>query len=143
SYIYDFLPLHLLLFVSVTGLALTFSNLFLGGARNYTMSLINKDSVIITMIYLTFGKRDHLPFRPMSVFARNYREHYTEKAPFECKVCGDTFVSTEQTKDVVDVLAVNDIDFEQKEGFHLAEMCLPCRRKYRIAQFSGIPTHEI
>jgi len=143
SYIYDFLPLHLLLFVSVTGLALTFSNLFLGGAGHYTMSLIHEYSVIITMIYLPFGKLAHFPFRPMSVFVRNYREHYTEQAPFECKVCGDTFVSTEQTKDVVDVLAVNDIDFERKEGFHLAEMCLPCRRKYRIAQFSGIPTHEI
>ena len=49
----------------------------------------------------------------------------------------------EQSKDVVEVLGVNDIDFQIKEGHHLAEMCLPCRRKYRIAQFSGFPTHEV
>ncbi|HLS60775.1 MAG TPA: hypothetical protein VK044_06565 [Virgibacillus sp.] len=143
SFLYDFLPLHLLLFVSVTGLALPFSNIFLAGAGHPAMSLIHEYSVIVTLIYLPFGKLAHIPFRPMSVFAKNYREHYMEKSSFECKVCGDAYVSTEQAHDVVDVLADNQIDFETKEGFHLAEMCLPCRRKYRIAQFSGIPTHQI
>ncbi|MBS4209227.1 hypothetical protein [Bacillus sp. FJAT-50079] len=141
--IYDFLPLYLLLFVSITGLALTFMNVFLNGWGQPTMSLIHQYSVVVTMIYLPFGKLAHIPFRPMSVFAKNYREHYQEVAPFTCKVCGDTYVSTEQAKDVVNVLAVNEISFEKEEGFHLAEMCLPCKRKYRIAQFSGIPTHEI
>ena len=107
------------------------------------MSLIHQFSVIITLIYLPFGKLAHIPFRPMSVFARNYREHYGEQAMKECKVCGDKFVSTEQSKDVIEVLGVNDIEFQTKEGFHLAELCLPCRRKYRIAQFSGFPTHQV
>jgi hypothetical protein len=143
TYFYDFLPLHLLLFVSITGLTLPFSNLFLGGAGHPTLSLIHEFSVIITLLFIPFGKLAHFPFRPVSVFAKNYREHYMEKAPFECKVCGDKYVSTEQAGDVVQVLAENKIDFEKKEGFHLAELCLPCRRKYRIAQFSGIPTHKI
>lgn len=143
SYFYDYLPLHLLLFVSITGIALTFMNVFLGGAGQPTMSLIHEFSVIVTLIYLPFGKLAHIPFRPMSVFAKNYREYYAAESPFECKVCGDTYVSTEQAQDVVHVLAVNNIDFETKDGFHLAEMCLPCRRKYRMAQFSGIPTHQI
>ncbi len=142
KFIYDLLPLYMLLFISITGLALTFMNLFLGGWGQPAMSLIHQYSVVITLIYLPFGKLSHIPFRPVSVFARNYREHYMEQKPKHCVVCGDTYVSTEQAGDVVDVLAVNDIDFKKKEG-HLAEMCLPCRRKYRIAQFSGIPTHEI
>lgn len=143
TYFYDFLPLHLLLFVSITGLLLTFSNLFLKGFGHPQMSLIHEFSVIITMMYLPFGKLAHFPFRPMSVFAKNYREHYMEKAPFTCKVCGDSFVSTEQAEDVIQVLGANNIQFKKDEGFHLAEMCLPCKRKYRIAQFSGIPTHLI
>ena len=48
----------------------------------------------------------------MSVFARNYREHYGEQAMKECKVCGDHFVSVEQSNDVIQVLGVNDIEFE-------------------------------
>lgn len=143
KFIYDFLPLYLLLFISITGLMLTFMNVFLHGEGQPIMSLIHQYSVIITLIYLPFGKLAHIPFRPMSVFARNYREHYAEQSMKECKVCGDKFVSTEQSNDVREVLGMNHIDFNMEEGFNLAELCLPCRRKYRIARFSGIPTHEI
>jgi hypothetical protein len=143
TFIYDFLPLYLLLFISITGLALTFMNVFLHGWGQPVMSLIHQFSVIITLIYLPFGKLAHIPFRPMSILAKNYREHYAEQGMKECKVCGDKFVSLEQSKDVINVLGVNDMEFAKNEGFHLAELCLPCRRKYRIAQFAGVPTHEV
>ncbi|MHC0036159.1 hypothetical protein [Pseudoneobacillus sp. C159] len=143
TFMYDFLPLYMLLFVSLTGLALTFSNIFLHGWGHPVMSLIHQWSVIITLIYLPFGKLAHIPFRPLSVFARNYREHYMEQAPKACKNCGNHFVSVEQANDVINVLGINDIEFAKKEGFHLAELCLPCRRKFRIAQFSGAPTHQV
>jgi hypothetical protein len=59
-----------------------------------------------------------------------------------CKVCSTEFVSTEQSNDVVDLLQKHELDFQMKEGFHLAELCLACRRKYRISRFSGKPTHH-
>jgi hypothetical protein len=141
--IYDFLPLYLLLFISVTGLALTCMNVFLHGWGQPVMSIIHQYSVIITLIYLPFGKLAHIPFRPMSVLARNYREHYAEQGMKECKVCGKKYVSNEQAQDVINVLAMNEIEFKSNDGAHLAELCLQCRRKYRIAQFSGFPTHEL
>ncbi|WP_059106064.1 hypothetical protein [Shouchella shacheensis] len=143
KFLYDFLPLYLLLFISITGLLLTFSNIVLHGAGHYVLSMIHQYSVIVTLIYLPFGKLAHIPFRPLSVFARNYREHYGEKSMKGCSVCGEAFVSAEQSNDVIDVLRTNDIDFTMQEGFHLAELCLPCRRKYRMARFSGRTTHEI
>lgn len=143
NFIYDFLPLYLLLFISITGLALTFMNVFLHGWGQPIMSLIHQFSVIITLIYLPFGKLAHIPFRPMSVLARNYREHYGDKKMKNCQVCGDEFVSNEQSQDVIQVLGMNQIEYKTTEGAHLAELCLPCRRKYRISQFSGIPTHEM
>ncbi|MDZ5471599.1 hypothetical protein SM124_07540 [Bacillus sp. 31A1R] len=142
NFIYDFLPLYLLLFISVTGLALTFQNMVLAGWGHSVMSLIHQYSVIVTLIYLPFGKLAHIPFRPLSVFARNYREHYGEQSMKECKVCGTEFVSSEQSNDVVEVLGMNHMEFK-KEDHHLAELCLPCRRKYRISVFSGFPTHEV
>lgn len=141
--LYDFLPLYMLLLISITGLALTFMNVFLHGVGQPIMSLIHQWSVIITLIYLPFGKLAHIPFRPLSIFARNYREHYAEQSMKKCNVCGNEFVSDEQSKDVVAVLGINQIEFQTKEGYHLAELCLPCRRKYRIAQFSGFPTHDV
>jgi hypothetical protein len=143
KFLYDFMPLYLLLFISVTGLALTFINIFLHGAGHYTMSMIHQYSVVLTLIYLPFGKLAHIPFRPLSVFARNYREHYGERSMKECKVCGTEFVSTEQSNDVRDVLNQNQIQFDMEDGFNLAELCLPCRRKYRISRFSGFATHEV
>ncbi|MED3562979.1 hypothetical protein [Bacillus xiapuensis] len=143
KFIYDFLPLYLLLFISITGLLLTVQNVFLHGWMQPQMSLIHQFSVIVTLIYLPFGKLAHIPFRPMSVLARNYREHYGEQHMKECKVCGDKFVSVEQSKDVIQVLGVNEIEFNMEDGFNLAELCLPCRRKYRIARFSGYPTHKV
>ncbi|MDF2855239.1 MAG: rane protein [Neobacillus sp.] len=143
KFIYDFLPLYLLLFISITGLLLTFQNVFLHGWMQPQMSLIHQFSVIVTLIYLPFGKLAHIPFRPMSVLAKNYREHYSAQAMKECKVCGDEFVSVEQSSDIVQVLGVNDIDFNMEDGFNLAELCLPCRRKYRISRFSGFATHQV
>jgi hypothetical protein len=143
KFMYDFLPLYLLLFISVTGLLLTVQNVFLHGWMQPQMSLIHQFSVIVTLVYLPFGKLAHIPFRPMSVFARNYREHYGEQHMKECKVCGDKFVSVEQAGDVINVLGVNNIEFNMEDGFNLAEVCLPCRRKYRIARFSGIATHQV
>ncbi|UOR14014.1 hypothetical protein [Halobacillus amylolyticus] len=143
KFIYDFLPLYLLLFISITGLALTFMNVFLHGQGHYVMSIIHQYSVIVTLIYLPFGKLAHIPFRPLSVFARNYREYYSKQSMKKCKNCSTEFVSTEQSQDVIHVLHTNAIDFDMKEGYNLAELCPPCRRKFRIARFSGIATHEV
>ncbi|MBP1934590.1 hypothetical protein [Ammoniphilus resinae] len=143
TFLYDFLPLYLLLFVSITGLLLTFSNMVLHGVGQPVISLIHQFSVIVTLIYLPFGKLAHIPFRPMSVFAKNYRQHYGAEEMKKCKVCGTGFVSVEQSNDVIDVLSQNQMQFQMKEGFNLAELCLPCRRKYRISRFTGISTHEL
>lgn len=143
TFVYDFLPLYMLLFISVTGLMLTAVNIFLHGWGHPVITLIHQWSVIITLIYLPFGKLAHIPFRPMSVLAKNYREHYSTKAMKSCQVCGTGFVSTEQANDVIDVLKQNGVEFNMEEGFHLAELCLACRRKYRMSRFAGVPTHQI
>src|SRR5262249_41498469 len=115
----------------------------LGGWGHPVITLVHQWSVIITLIYLPFGKLAHIPFRPMSVFARNYREHYAEQEMKLCRVCNTPFVSAEQSQDVINVLQTNDIKFQMEEGFHLAELCLPCRRKYRMSRFTGVQTHLI
>lgn len=143
TFVYDFLPLYLLLFISVTGLMLTASNIFLHGWGHPVITLIHQWFVIITLIYLPFGKLAHIPFRPMSVLVKNYREHYGDQQMKPCKVCGIEFVSTEQSNDVIQVLKHNNIDFKMTDGFNLAELCLPCRRKYRMSRFTGIATHQI
>ncbi|WP_166237787.1 respiratory nitrate reductase subunit gamma [Paenibacillus turpanensis] len=143
TFMYDFMPLYMLLFVSVTGLLLTFSNLVMHGFLHPELSLIHQFSVIVTLIYLPFGKLAHIPMRPLGVFVKNYREHYSAQAMKPCQACGTEFISLEQSNDVIEVLKQNEINFKTQEGYHLAELCPSCRRKFRIGRFSGIPTHTI
>ncbi|MFI9079547.1 hypothetical protein ACIGW8_24255 [Streptomyces sioyaensis] len=56
---YDLVPLLALLVVSVTGLLLTFSALFLHGGGYRLLALLHMASVVFTLLYLPFGKFFH------------------------------------------------------------------------------------
>src|SRR5690625_7831238 len=77
TYFYDFLPLHLLLFVSITGLTLPFSNLFLGGAGHPSFSLIYEFFFIFNLIYISYCKLSNILFRPYNVIAKNFSVIFT------------------------------------------------------------------
>jgi hypothetical protein len=117
TFLFDFLPLYMLLFVSITGLLLTVSNFLLHGWGHAQMSLVHQWSVIVTLIYLPFGKLAHIPMRPLGVLVKQYKAHYAEQAMKDCKTCGTAFISVEQSNDVIDVLRQNAISFESPEGF--------------------------
>lgn len=56
---YDLVPLLALLVISVTGLLLTFSALFLHGGGYRFLALLHMASVVFTLVYLPFGKFFH------------------------------------------------------------------------------------
>ncbi|MFI1161184.1 hypothetical protein [Streptomyces sioyaensis] len=56
---YDLVPLLALLVISVTGLLLTFSALFLHGGGYRLLALLHMASVVFTLVYLPFGKFFH------------------------------------------------------------------------------------
>ncbi|WP_128893993.1 hypothetical protein [Longirhabdus pacifica] len=135
TFIYDFMPLYLLLFISVSGLLLTVTNVFFAGFMQPTISLIHQYAVIVTLIYLPFGKLAHIPIRPLSVLAKNYKLHYGEQEMKKCHHCGNEFIAAEQSADVIDVLRQNGMEYKTEDGVHLAELCLPCRRETRLQMF--------
>ena len=75
---YDLVPLLALLVISVTGLLLTFSALFLHGGGYRFLALLHMASVVFTLVYLPFGKFFHPVQRPSGAvggkpFARTAR----------------------------------------------------------------------
>nr|WP_231976898.1 hypothetical protein [Streptomyces sp. 2323.1] len=74
---YDLVPLLALLVISVTGLLLTFSALFLHGGGYRLLALLHMASVVFTLVYLPFGKFFHPVQRSGAVggkpFARTAR----------------------------------------------------------------------
>ena len=61
---YDLLPLIALIVISVTGLLLTFSSIFLHGGGYEFLAILHMVSVVFTLVYIPFGKFFHIVQRP-------------------------------------------------------------------------------
>ncbi|WP_392753252.1 MFS transporter [Streptomyces sp. LN590] len=61
---YDLVPLIALIVISVTGLLLTFSSIFLHGGGYEFLGILHMVSVVFTLIYIPFGKFFHIVQRP-------------------------------------------------------------------------------
>lgn len=68
----DFLPLILLFAISVTGLALTASTLWLRGSQYQFLAILHAITVISALLYLPFGKFFHIFQRPAQLGVKLY-----------------------------------------------------------------------
>lgn len=129
---FDLLPLYLLLAVTITGLLLTVSYVFLGGWMHHYLTLIHQVSVVILLIYFPFGKLFHLPIRPLATAVPlNYQQELqVDTRP--CKRCGTLYSSDDQISDVKDILAAQSFDLQLEDKSYLSDYCLPCRRRIRV-----------
>lgn len=64
---YDLIPLIALIVISVTGLLLTFSSIFLHGGGYEFLAVLHMVAVVFTLIYIPFGKFFHIVQRPAAV----------------------------------------------------------------------------
>ena len=69
----DFLPLIMLFAISVTGLALTASTLWLRGAFYGFLAILHAITVIGALLYLPFGKFFHIFQRPAQLGVKLYQ----------------------------------------------------------------------
>ena len=69
----DFLPLFMLFAISVTGLALTASTLWLRGAFYGFLAILHAITVIGALLYLPFGKFFHIFQRPAQLGVKLYQ----------------------------------------------------------------------
>ena len=70
----DFFPLILLFAISVTGLALTASTLWLRGAFYGFLAILHAITVIAALLYLPFGKFFHIFQRPAQLGVKLYQD---------------------------------------------------------------------
>ncbi len=82
---YDLVPLIALIVISVTGLLLTFSSLFLHGGGYQFLAILHMVSVVFTLIYIPFGKFFHIVQRPAAVGMQLFK--YTGRKDDEVFVC--------------------------------------------------------
>jgi hypothetical protein len=125
----DFLALAGLFAVSVTGLMLTASNLWMGG-RFYTfLNTVHALTVILGLMYIPFGKLFHIFQRPANLGIAYYRQAGAEGAQQRCSVCAEPYASAMQIADLKQVLPQVAFDYSIDGGEHYQDICPSCRRK--------------
>lgn len=125
----DFLPLVLLFAICVTGLMLTVSSLWMRGYSYTFLAMLHAFTVIVTLLYLPFGKFFHVFQRPANLGVHFYRREGDETGQTACARCGSTFAAEMHVRDLEIVLDQLGIDQGMEGGGHYQRVCPPCRRK--------------
>lgn len=136
---YDLVPLVLLFAISVTGLALTASQIWWQGRFYWFLSLTHQVTVVLWLISIPFGKFFHIVQRPASIGVTLYQtvnqdvEHYgAQKQTGRCKRCGQELPSQQFVTDLKATL--NDLHQNYNLGGDrgaLQDYCPTCKRVLR------------
>ncbi|MET3984034.1 MFS transporter [Streptomyces sp. PvR034] len=124
---YDLLPLIMLIVISVTGLLLTFSSIFLHGGGYEFLAILHMVSVVFTLIYIPFGKFFHIVQRPAAVGMQLFK--YTARQDeqiFACKRCGEPVDTAPYVENLRGTMKDLNLNFDA-----WAEYCPRCKRVLR------------
>jgi hypothetical protein len=125
----DFLALAGLFAVSVTGLALTASNLWMGGRFYVFLNTVHALTVILGLMYIPFGKLFHIFQRPANVGVAYYKREAEEGPQQQCSRCHEPFASVLQMEVLKEVLPLVGFDYSLPGGGNYQDHCPACRRR--------------
>ncbi|HVU00523.1 MAG TPA: hypothetical protein VHE30_02185 [Polyangiaceae bacterium] len=126
----DLLPLVLLGAIAVTGLMITVSYTWLRGYAYEFLAVLHAVSVIVTLLWLPFGKFFHVFQRPAQLGVAFYKDAGSRSEQARCGRCGVEYASVAMIRDLVAV--ERDLGFAYElssdETRHYQEVCPTCRR---------------
>jgi hypothetical protein len=126
----DILPLILLCAVSVTGLMLTVSYTWMKGYAYEFLAILHAVTVIVTLVWLPFGKLFHIFQRPAQLGVSFYKDAGQRLEQAHCARCEQPFASMAMVTDLTTVERQLGFRYEtQRKGLsHYQQICPPCRR---------------
>ncbi|HEY6034369.1 MAG TPA: hypothetical protein VIV58_08925 [Kofleriaceae bacterium] len=123
----DILPLVLLAAISVTGLMITISYTWLRGYAYDFLAIIHAVTVIVTLLWLPFGKFFHIFQRPAQLGVTFYKDAGAAGEQALCKRCHKPYASAQMIADLITVERELGFRYEMNQG-HYQEVCPACRR---------------
>jgi len=124
---YDFFPLVGLVAISVTGLLLTFSSWLLEGRGYDFLAVAHMATVVLTLVFIPFGKFFHVLQRPASVGVEVYKRAALERGGvFACRRCGQPLEAEAFVADLEQTMRELGLGFAE-----WAETCPRCKRVQR------------
>ena len=136
---YDMLPLLALVVISVTGLLLTASASLFEGSYYDFLVVIHMAAVILTLVFIPFGKFFHVLQRPASVGIQMYAAINDREGRRPCARCGEPMASEAFVSDLKATLGQLGQDYRldpsvQPAG-HMTELCPRCKRVARAGGY--------
>jgi NNP family nitrate/nitrite transporter-like MFS transporter len=126
----DFFPLFLLFAISVTGLALTVSQMWLRGQAYSFIAILHAITVISGLLYMPFGKFFHIFQRPAQLGVKLYHEVGAMTEAAACTRCGEKFASRMHIEDLTrKVLPQVGFNYKMSDGGYWQDLCPACKRK--------------
>ena len=126
----DILPLVLLCAISVTGLMLTVSYTWLKGYAYDFLAILHAVTVIVTLLWLPFGKFFHVFQRPAQLGVSFYKDAGQRTAQERCRRCEREYAPAAMIRDLIEV--ERDLGFRYRlstpDGEHYQRVCPACRR---------------
>jgi nitrate/nitrite transporter NarK len=127
----DLVPLILLFAISVTGLLLTASYTWMKGYAYDFLAILHAATVILTLLYLPFGKFFHIFQRPAQLGVSFYKDAGAHGEQAQCGRCGRAYASAMMIRDLVSVERDLGFAYEMpasRGGEHYQHICPRCRR---------------
>jgi nitrate reductase gamma subunit len=129
SFAMDFFPLILLAAISLTGLALTASTMWLRGSFYDFLAILHAITVVAGLLYLPFGKFFHIFQRPAQLGVKLYQAGDADDPGSRCIRCGERFASQLHINDLKTVLRELAFDYSLGSSASWQDVCPPCKRK--------------
>jgi hypothetical protein len=124
---YDFVPLAALIAISVTGLQLTLSSMFLDGQGYEFIAVLHMACVTLTLVFIPFGKFFHVIQRPASIGVEVYKNASIEREGVAvCRRCGEPLEAVTFVRDLERTMDELGLDFAD-----WVETCPRCKRLAR------------
>lgn len=126
----DILPLVLLCAISVTGLMLTVSYTWLAGYAYSFLAILHAVTVIVTLLWLPFGKLFHIFQRPAQLGVTFYKDAGAAGEQATCARCGRPYAPAMMIRDLTAVERDLGFRYELAGGgaTHYQQVCPACRR---------------
>ncbi len=124
---HDILPLVLLFAIAVSGLMLWVSYEWMHGYGYEFLAIAHAAVVILTLVWLPFGKLFHVFQRPAQLGVALYRDAAAEQA--RCARCAEPFAPLQQVEDLIAVERELGYRYEcAGVAQHYQRVCPRCRR---------------
>lgn len=127
----DVMPLILLFAISVTGLMLTASYTWMKGYAYDFLAILHAMTVIVTLLYLPFGKLFHIFQRPAQIGVSFYKDAAVRSGYAACARCGRPTVPAVMIADLMKVERDLGFSYEMNAAQganHYQQVCPKCRR---------------